>query len=339
MSVMTVLGEISAQELGVTLTHEHLLIDLTCLFSTPQSTDRAFLVGEPVTPALRDTLVSDPYHCWDNLLLQDVNVQARELTDFKKLGGGCVVDLSTRTLGPYPEQLAQLASRTGLHIIAGTGFYIGKAHPAWVKDADVGELEEFMLKEIQEGINGSSIKAGIIGEIGTSSPVFPDEEKVLRAAVRVQKQTGLAINVHLSIFQREGHAVLDLLEAEGAAIDRVVFSHVDESNDISYAKSLAERGVFVELDTFGSEFAFAESAKKEPTDWERIDMLLDLIEAGYEDRILLSQDICNKIHLLQFGGYGYGHILRAIVPRLEKREVSAETLNKILVRNPARMIS
>ncbi|MBX9666985.1 MAG: hypothetical protein K2X93_05165 [Candidatus Obscuribacterales bacterium] len=78
--VITVLGEVSAQELGVTLTHEHLLIDLTCLFSTPQSTERDFLVGECVTPALRDTLVSDPYHCWDNLLLQDVNAQALDQT-------------------------------------------------------------------------------------------------------------------------------------------------------------------------------------------------------------------------------------------------------------------
>lgn len=339
MKVQTVTGSVSPNELGISLVHEHLLIDLQCLFAAPKDPTRKHLIDKSVTADLRDELVSDPYQSKDNLVLSDAKLAARELEHFGSLGGRTIIDLTTRTIGPFPQQLLEIARDTGLNIIASTGFYVGKAHPAWIEEASIEKIEEFMLKEISEGIDGTDVRAGIIGELGTSNPIQPNEIKVLSAAARVQKKTGLAINVHLSIFGREGHKVLTLLETEGAAVDRVVLSHVDETNDLDYVRSLGERGAFVELDTFGSEFAFSERGEREPTDWERIDLLVDLLDAGLQDRLLISQDICNKIHLVEFGGYGYAHILNSIVPRLKKRDVDDAIIDQILVKNPARMLS
>jgi phosphotriesterase-related protein len=339
MQVQTVSGPISPNELGISLVHEHLLIDLQCLFAPPRDPQRKHLVDKFVTRDLRDELVSDPYQSKDNLVLSDAKLAARELEYFSLLGGRTVIDLTSRNIGPFPKQLREIANDTGLNIIASTGFYVEKAHPKWIEEAAVEKIEEFMLKEIVEGIDNTDVRAGIIGELGSSVPLHPNELKVMSAAARVQKSTGLAINIHLSIFGREGHNVLTFLESEGASLDRVVLSHVDESRDLDYVRSLAERGVYIELDTFGSEFAFSERGEREPTDWERVDMLVELVEAGLEERILISQDVCNKIHLIEFGGYGYGHILKAIVPRLRKQDIDDSLIEQILIKNPARMLS
>lgn len=339
MQVQTVLGKVSADALGITLPHEHLLIDLRCLTETTTNPQRSVLKNAKVAPWLRGILHSDPYQCADNLLLDDWRLAADEAMRFHGLGGRTIVDLTTRTIGPFPQELEQIARTTNLNIVAGTGFYIGKAHPDWVFDSSDARLSDFMTSEILEGIDGTGIKAGIIGELGTSSPMLPAEERVLSAAARTQKETGVAINVHLSIFKREGDNVLSHLEKEGVNLDRVVLSHVDESLDFEYIKGLALRGAYVELDTFGSEFAFDEREQREPSDFERVELLLRLLDAGLGERLLISQDACCKIHLVHYGGFGYGHILRTIVPRLKKKGVDDATIEQLLVTNPARMLS
>ncbi|HWB12864.1 MAG TPA: hypothetical protein VG826_26800 [Pirellulales bacterium] len=339
MEVQTVLGPVPPHELGISLVHEHLLLGLACWFEAPINPARQYLVDATVTASLRGLLASDPYHCRDNLILNDAGLAVDELQHFSKMGGRTVVDLTTRSIGPFPGQLAEIARASGLNIVAGTGFYVARSHPDWVARAPVEQLADFMLQEVLIGIDNTPVRAGIIGEIGTSSPMTADEVKVLRAAAIVQRQTGLAVNVHLPIFHREGHNVLDLLDKAGADLGRVVLSHLDESMDADYIRSLAGRGAMVELDTFGSEFSFDESGEHEPSDWERIRLLLELLDAGLADRLLLSHDVCNKIHLLRYGGYGYAHLLRTIVPRLKARGIDNPTIDRILIKNPARMLS
>ncbi|HEV3343706.1 MAG TPA: hypothetical protein VG125_25260 [Pirellulales bacterium] len=339
MHVQTVLGPVAPYELGVTLPHEHLLIGLACWLERPADPAREFLVDAPVTASVRGLLAGDPYHCRDNLILDDRQLAVDELRHFSAHGGRTVVDLTTRNIGPFPQQLADVARQSGLNIVAGTGFYVARSHPDWIQGAAEEQVADFMLKEILVGIDDTPVRAGVVGEIGTSSPMTPDEALVLRAAARAQSKTGLAINVHLPIFQREGHRVLDVLDAAGADLSRVVLSHLDESMDFDYVRSLAERGPFVELDTFGSEFAFDQSGEHEPSDWERIRLLLDLLDAGLAEHLLISQDVCTKIHLVHYGGYGYAHLLRTIVPRLKMRGVESGTLETLLVKNPARMLS
>lgn len=336
---MTVLGPLAARNLGVTLPHEHLQLDLSCWWSAPRDPRRAALVDAPLTPQTRALLLADPYHSRPNMLLDDVDLAVRELGHVAAFGGRSVVDLSTRSIGPYPERLVEIARRTGLNIVMGSGFYVQRAHPAWVAGATVEELATYMVSELTQGVAGTAVRAGIIGEIGTGSPLHPDEEKVLRAAARAHHATGAAINVHLAIFAREGHRVLDLLERAGVDPGRVALSHLDETGDAGYQRALAARGAYVEFDCFGSECYFDDEGLREPSDAERIDALLALLHAGHARRLLLSQDVCTRMQLRHYGGMGYDHVLRAIVPRLRRRGVDEATLRLLLVENPARLLS
>ncbi|MBX9685792.1 MAG: phosphotriesterase-related protein [Candidatus Obscuribacterales bacterium] len=337
--LMTVLGPVASSQLGITLPHEHVFLDLSCLWHQPKDSTRELIVDAPVCMEMRGLLHCDPYNSRDNLLLQDRELAVRELNRFKELGGGTLLDLSTRSIGPYPEKLAEVAQATGLNIIAGTGFYTQRAHPEMIKDATVIQIADEMIRDLTEGFAGTKIKAGVIGEIGSSSPIHPDEIKVLQASAIAQVETGAAINVHLAIFAQEGHQVLDILEGAGADLSRVALSHLDELPDHSYRESLAKRSCYIEFDCFGSEVYFDEDNLREPSDAERIEALLRLIDAGFEKQILLSQDVCTKMQLRNYGGMGYDHLLRTIVPRLLKRGVSQALINTMLIENPAHLLT
>lgn len=337
--LMTVLGPVDSDKLGITLPHEHLFIDLSCLWHQPVDASREFLVNAPVAASNRGFLMSDPYHCKDNLKLEDVEIAAKELSLFKSLGGKTLLELSTRSIGPQPEKMAEVARRTGVNIIAGTGYYTKRAHPEHVAAATVEELAARMIEDLTKGFEGTSIRAGVLGEIGSSSPVHADEVKVLEAVVEAHKETSAAINIHLAIFAQEGNHVLDILEKKGVNLSRVALSHLDERPDFAFHKSLADRGCFIEFDCFGSEVYFDEENLREPSDAERIDALLKLIDAGFAKQILLSQDICTKMQWRHYGGMGYDHILRTIVPRLQARGLDQGVIDTMLIDNPARFLT
>ncbi len=338
-SVMTVSGPVPASTLGVTLPHEHLVLDLSCWWSNPKSSERAFIVDAQVKDLDRESLLSDPYHNRDNLILDDLALAESELNLYKQAGGATIVDLSTRSIGPFPNQLQELAVRTGLNVVAGTGFYVKRAHPSFVESASITQLTQMLIDDLTRGFEGTSIRAGVIGEIGTSSPLHPDEEKVLRAAAQAHLETGAPLNVHLTIFAREGHKILDLFEECGVDPQYVALSHLDELLDREYHESLARRGSFLEFDCLGSECRFDEDECREPTDNERIEAMIALLETGYAYQLLLSQDVCTKMQLRKFGGNGYDHILRNVVPQLRERGVDEETLDTLLIKNPAKFLS
>ena len=235
--------------------------------------------------------------------------------------------------------MTKSARRTGLNVVAGSGFYVQVAHPAWVATATVEDLAAHIIGELTDGFDGTSVRAGIIGEIGTHTPIHPDEEKALRAAARAHHATGAAINVHLAIFGQEGHRVLDVFAEEKVDPRRVALSHLDERPDAAYQRSLAERGAYIEFDCFGSECYWDEDGVREASDAERVEALLRLLDAGFERQMLLSQDLCTKIQLRHYGGMGYDHLLRTIVPRLRRRGVNDSTLHTLLVENPARLLA
>ena len=337
--VMTVRGPVPAPDLGITLMHEHVFIDLSFLWDAPASDWQKPLVDAEITLANRGLLQVDPYVSRRNLLLDEFDVAVEELAPFRQLGGSSVVDLTTTGIRPQPAKLREVSERTGLHIVAGCGYYTQRSHASEVAALSESQLLERLLDEIANGLGGTDVRPGIIGEIGTSSPVHPDEAKVLRVAAAAQAKTGLAINVHVAIFRREALVVLDILEAAGADLSRVVISHLDEQPDTAYHRAILERGAYVEYDTFGSESYFDGDGSAEPSDRERVDCLIELLDAGFGDRLLISQDVCTKVQLLKFGGSGYGHILRSIVPRLRRRGVDDATVLKLLVENPARVLA
>jgi phosphotriesterase-related protein len=336
---MTVRGPIAVEDLGITLMHEHLLFDLTHLLDPPTFEWQRTLVDSQPTLANRGLLSVDPYVSRPNLLLDEPDVAVTELIPYRQLGGGTVVDLTIAGIKPQPVTLRQVAEQSGVHIVAGCGYYTQRAHPPEVAALSEAELLQRLVDEIEGGLGGTDVRPGIIGEIGTSSPIHPDEAKNLRVAAAAQALTGLAINVHVAIFHREALAALDILEAAGADLSRVVISHLDEQLDTAYHRAVLERGAYVEFDTFGSEAYFDGEGSAEPSDRERVTALIELLNAGWAQRLLIAQDVCTKGQLLKYGGLGYAHILRSIVPRLRRRGVDAATIHTLLVENPARVLA
>ncbi len=335
---MTVLGPIAPEALGMTLAHEHLLFDLRCLWEPPPP-ERAHLTDAEPTPENRAELLRDMYHSRTNLFSANAALATEEVARFKQAGGASIVDVTTIGLAPDPGVLRGIAAATGLNIVAGAGYYREKCLSAAVLDKSIDELADELERWVVEGMDGTDVRAGILGELGTMSPIRPFEERQLRAAARVQRRTGVAINVHPSIWAHEHLRIIDVLEEAGADLGRVAISHCDQLVEPAWQRQIAERGVLLCFDTFGAEFEYESDGRREPTDSERIDCLLRLLEAGRSEQLLLSHDICTRVQLRSYGGHGYDHIPTTVVPRLTAAGVSRAELDQLLITNPARLLS
>lgn len=303
---MTVHGLMPAQEMGITLPHEHLL----CIHQGP--------------------LVD----------LMDVDVAISELQRFKRAGGETLVDMTNVGLGRDPLALKKIASRTGVNIIMGTGYFKDAWLPTEVHAMSTQEMTEVIVTEIVEGVDDTGVHAGIIGEIGVSHPIMPTEERSLAAAARAQQQTGAAINVHFDIDVPavDYTQALDILEDEGADLNRVVIDHlVPRPDTVAFCKSLVERGCYIEFELWGMHV------------WPKVEQLVHthpevqiaslrwFILNGLLERVLISQDICNQVLLVKNDGFGYAHILNDLVPRFKSYGITDEEIHTIMVENPKRL--
>jgi len=338
MYIRTVLGDIAPEELGITLGHEHLLIDLRGLWDSPPPA-RAHLVDQEPTLQNRGELMRNPYDSRPNLLIDDPELSFRELMYYKAAGGQGLIDMTTVGTKPDPEALRALAQRTGLHVVAGCGYYRQPVLPEEIHDRSAEEIAGDLLRWLTEGMYGTTIQAGLMGELGTSSPIYPFEERQLRAAARVQRQTGASINVHPLIWGHEHLHILDILEEEGADLSRVTVSHCDELIEPEWHARIAERGAVLSFDTFGSETFFDRSFAQEPRDTDRIACLLRLLEQGYATQITLAHDICTRLQFRHYGGWGWDHLLTNIVPRLRHAGVSQQELDAMFIVTPRRLLT
>jgi phosphotriesterase-related protein len=273
--------------------------------------------------------------------LDDPALMAAELAYFREAGGGTVVELTTLGLHPRPADLRPIATASGLHVVAGCGWYRAVTDPPGLHERSEGALAEALLREIAEGLaGGAGVRPGIIGEIGTGDPLHPDEGKALRAAARAQRATGLAIAVHLALWGRQGGAVLDVLEAAGADLGRVLLCHLSEQPAaLDYQRALLERGACLGFDTFGAEYALDSAGRRLATDEERLTGVLRLLDAGYAQQVFLSHDVCERLQLRAYGGFGYAHLLTTLRPRLRRAGVDEATLDLLLRGNPARLLT
>ena len=339
--VQTVSGPISPDELGITLPHEHILIDLRCHLKVlpPEASYRA-RIFEPLTLEnlwwVRQNLLNE-----DNLLLTDVEGSIREVMEFKRHGGNSIVDVTNIGLGRDPVALRNISNQTGINIIMGSGYYVGAAHPPDMSSKTVEDIADEITKDVTTGVGTTGIKAGIIGEIGINNiEDDPNEVKSLRAGITAQKETGAPLTIHPSLFRRECEGIIEILDEEGADMKRVIMSHselfVDESMDYSFM--IADAGLYVEYDTWGLEGNWPDFGLIEPSDTQRLEGMEKLIDNGYLDQILLSQDICMKTLCMAYGGTGYAHILRDCLPLFRKAGISEEEMVRMLEENPKRIL-
>lgn len=342
--IQTVSGSIEPSAAGVTLPHEHLLCDLSTYFVEPLKPEDRDLAEEPVSPENLFWVRRHFFENRDNLTLTDEQLMIAEALRFRHAGGGTVVDLSNIGLARDPAGLARIAAATGLNIVMGSGYYVGASHPSELHEQTVDEIAADIVEEVTVGVDGTGVRAGIIGEIGCSTPLEPTEAKVLRAAVIAQQRTGAAINVHPSPFSDElALEILSILRDAGATLDRVVFSHVDQWQlSPGTLRTLAEAGCYLEHDTFGFGVDIERSFgtwRYLPSDPQRLESVKRLIGEGYGEKVLISHDVCTKVRLTAYGGTGYAHILENVVPMMLSNGFDDDSLNTVMVDNPRRILT
>jgi phosphotriesterase-related protein len=345
--VQTVLGLIEADALGITLPHEHLLVDSTFKFSEPDEPADRPLAYAPVTLETLGWVKTHLTNNRDNLQLLDEELAIREAMRFKQAGGGTIVELTNIGIGRNPVALARISRATGLHIVMGSSYYIGASHPPELASCSVNEIAESIVQDLVCGVGDTGVRSGIIGEVGCSSPLKPTEKLVLAASALAQKRTGLAINIHPGGDDRGILEVVDVLDRAGADLRRTIVSHVVKR---AYSREtlarLAGAGCFLEIDNFGHDtlnaLSFIRAEKRQlinPSDIETIDKVMELIGAGYLPQILISGDCCFKQNLVAYGGHGYAHLLVNIVPWMKAKGVTEEQVSELLVGNPRRVLS
>ena len=339
-NVQTVLGVVSADQLVVTLAHEHCVIDVSGYFTEPREATAKKLAHEPVS---FENVGYIRYHVLDNrdnLMLLDEEQAIAELLPFKHAGGGTIVDVTNVDIGRDPLALQRISIATGLHIIMGSGYYVkaGQCLPEMEKRTEEDIAEE-LIRDITVGVGDTGIRSGLIGEIGCSWPLEDCEKKVLRAAAMAQKETGAPLDVHPGRHEDSPAQIVSILREMGADLGHTVISHIDRTvfePENRYA--LAEAGCYLAYDEWGTEGYYPESLSCTNilNDTQRIAQIKDLFARGYGGQVLISHDLAYKCRYMAYGGHGYNHILHNAVPAMRRRDMSEEQINDLLVDNPKR---
>lgn len=339
-TAMTVTGPVPVADLGVTLMHEHIFLDGARSWICPCHPDEKVIAEQKVNIEIVGELRMNPYMNRDNVSLDDGDLALSELKRFQGLGGCTVVETTNFGIGRDGAGLARIARMSGLRIIMGTGFYLEHTHPEWLKAMDVEEVTQFIVDDVGGGKNQPEIMAGIIGEVGVSRNFTPEEEKSLRASARASRITGLPLSIHLPGWERLAHRVLDVVEEEGADLSHTVLCHMNPShNDLNYQMALATRGAFLEYDMIGMDYYYADQDAQSPSDEENARAIAALVDKGFAEKLLLSQDVFLKIMLTRYGGFGYGYILKHFLPRLKRHGVGQAAIDRMLIDNPKSVFS
>ena len=341
--VQTVLGAIDANDLGITLPHEHLLCDASFTFIEPSMVSQKALAYEPVRIENLGWIRKNKVNCLDNLRLWDEELAILELLRFKKAGGSTIVDVTNIGLGRDPIGMTRISRATDVNIIMGAGYYLGPSHPPDLAGKKEETIVDEIMHDITVGVADTGIRAGILGEIGCSYPLKNSEVKVLTAVARAQQITGIPVKIHPGHSNEAPFEIIELLRENGGKINHTVMSHVENRlvGDIDLTLKLADAGCYIEYDTFGNPqnaIRLPHKVTHSLSDWERIGCIKELIDHGHLHQLLISQDVFNKICLRRYGGYGYDHILTTIVPLMRMKGISDEQIRIILVENPKRML-
>jgi phosphotriesterase-related protein len=345
--VQTVLGPIAADALGITLPHEHLLIDSSFKFSEPDAAADKTMAYAPVTLETLSWVKTHLTNNLENLRLLDEALAIKEALKFKEAGGKTIVEMTNIGIARNPQALARISRATGLHIVMGSSYYIGASHPPELASKSIDEIADGIVDDLVCGVGDTGIRAGIIGEIGCSTPLRPTEKLVLAASAVAQKRTGVAINIHPGGGDGGILEVVDILAKAGADLRYTIISHVVKRGFSRHTvQQLADAGCFIEIDNFGHDtmnaLSYIQAERRRilnPSDIETIDAVMQLLEAGYLRQVLISCDCCFKQNLVAFGGHGYAHLLVNVVPWMQAKGMTDDQVRTLLIDNPRRALS
>ena len=326
--VQTVTGDVSPSDLGLTLPHEHLLIQHVAW--------------------RRDSILDDA-----DLAQQELELFAGY--PFNTIRERTLVEVTSHGVrGPsHAERLRMIAEKTGVRIVMATGFHRKPWHPHQLTQKTQRQLEELLVADIVDGVGPNRIKAGVIGEIGISGAgptiddIDRDEFKVLQAAAAAQRRTGAALYVHFDNDWRSPAvngalrlAVLEYLHAEeGIDLHRVIVCHCSPLEaDLPLHRHIIESGAYVGFDSWGMDVGCPGIPENEYAIYGAAVRELIQDEACLQ-RVLLSQDVCVPRHLTAHGGCGYAHLVRDVIPRFLSYGISAQQIHRLMVGNPSAMLA
>jgi phosphotriesterase-related protein len=299
-TVQTVLGPVSADSLGAVDAHEHLFL-------------RSFAMpGDEFT---------------------DTELMLREVENVRGSGIDTIVDLTPIGLGRDPVGLADVSARSGVHVVAATGFHrdahYPEGHVAYVASDDV--LLDAVLADLRDGMDAldgsrTDIRAGIIKLGASYQRISPAEQRRLSVGAEAARVTGVPVAVHCEIGTMATE-ILDALAHGGIPAERVALCHMDRNPDPELHASLCARGAYLIYDTIGR--------VKYAPDSARLDLIARLVELGHVDRLLLGTDVGRRSMLRSYGGGpGMDVLGRDFLPRLTKR-VGDDVVARLIRTNPA----
>jgi phosphotriesterase-related protein len=241
-----------------------------------------------------------------------------------------MVDLTPIDLGRDAAFIAEAARRTGMQIIAPTGFYYQRPFH-FVGRLDQ-EMTDLMVRDITEGISTTGVRANVI-KCATEPEMDPVNERVLRASARAHRETGVPICTHTFPENRTGLDQQRVFKEEGVDLGRTVIGHSDDTNDLSYLEEIIQNGSYCGMDRIG--------IQRPNTDEQRVEMVAALCEKGYASRITLSHDASCYLDMITDGlmderapQWNFTHIPTTIVPMLKDRGVSDADIHQMTVQNP-----
>lgn len=336
--VLMVNGPVDPSSLGAAMMHEHIFMDGNhANRPAPTEATRVRFYLKPLTMDMLGA-VTMGYPNRDNLILGNEAKAVQELEDYRKRGGGTLVDVTGIGLGRDPAALLRVSRATGVHVVMGTGWDTRAVDSRDLEKRSLDDLTRELVRDVTSGVGNSGVRSGIIGEVATAgNPLLPIDIKVIRAAGRASRITGAPVSLHSGGSGSEStHAMLDLLEAEDTDLGRVILGHCDNLvRDLPSLLGLLKRGVYVEFDGI-SEFHML----RQPATAAHVgDGIVELIRLGYLERILLSQDVDQKIDLRAYGGMGYTFVLDQFVPHLTGKGVTDEQVRTLIYENPQRVLT
>ena len=307
--VNTVLGPVATEELGLVAVHEH--------------------IGYGMPGSELDTQ-------WWKSPETRYEETVPKLRKFHEYGGGTFVDATGICNGRDIPYYQSLSEKTGVHIVAATGFVGGDTALKHFADASVDYLRRQFVHEITVGIAGTNARAGII-KVGVSRGFrMKDLDlRIYRAAARAARETGVPIFTHLAV---DVESALTVFREEGLPLDRVMFGHVDDG--VSQGKvneeAILAGGGRLGFDTFGYDLELPD-----PPFWgrhraERLEHFLGHLRAGHTDRLLASADAnCSPLGWPGVKGHTINYIYEELIPDLRAAGIDEATIEQIFVRNPA----
>jgi phosphotriesterase-related protein len=331
-TVQSVTGPIGPDDLGLTLPHEHVFINM----SPTEPRDGFMTVWEERVADIEKFKAAGGRTIWD--------VTNAELSDhafpvyFDKDPAHAIKNPITgsRSVANVMATKA-IAEETGVNVILGVGHYFDRYFDVdWFERNSTAQIAEYLVADLEDEIPGTGVRAGFIGEVASDLPyITAREERSFRAAGRAAARTGVMVSTHAPTFPT-AETQIDILTAEGVAPERIVIGHTDTVKSLEYSVDLLKRGVYIEYDCMMAVKAGGGVAEHELR--RRVEYIRDLVEMGYGERILLSQDVSQRSHQAAMGGPGLTFVFEELAEAATAAGVEPEILRMMNMDNPRRVL-